>query len=145
MPLIDAALFFDLLLALLAMMLVTFSTWGVLHIILCHRLDPILYKEPHFYHVELSTLSFWPFSFLRSALYMGLIVIPSSLKKRRFKTFNDELPVGPALSLACKITLMLMLTSGVLAACLLGYAGLVMLTDYACSSIGMFCRDDYPK
>lgn len=63
-----------------------------LHISLCRRFDPLLFKSPFFKERELSLLAAWPFSIIKSMSYMLLIIAPGLVKK---KYHNVNVEVNP--------------------------------------------------
>lgn len=69
----------------------------VLHNTLIKRLDPILFKRPYFQEKELLLYVTWPFSFLKTVGYIMLITCPKAAKWKRFKGFDEDVPVGKPL------------------------------------------------
>ncbi|MBU3068580.1 hypothetical protein KOI40_02050 [Aestuariicella sp. G3-2] len=65
-----------------------------LHISLCKRLDPLLFKEPYFQQSELGIYNSWPLSIIRSTSYMLLITWPKLVKKR-FNKLNTDIYPNP--------------------------------------------------
>lgn len=87
---------------------VVYSLWLVLHRVLTKRLDPILFREPYFQRSELANYLVFPLSALRSFAYIYLIAAPHWAKKKRFKGFNESLPIAKSVQVACKVQFAMM-------------------------------------
>lgn len=88
---------------------VVYPLWLVLHTLLTKKLDPILFKEPYFQRSELTNYRVFPLSALRSFAYIYLVAAPRWAKKKRFKGFNEPLPITKNIKIACKIQFAMML------------------------------------
>jgi hypothetical protein len=80
----------------------------VLHNTLISRLDPLLFQEPYFHRKELTILTIWPFTVVKTMGYMMLVVVPKMAKWKRFKGFNETLPLGKFLVALCYVEFMLL-------------------------------------
>lgn len=80
----------------------------VLHNALASRLDSILFKEPYFHQKELRTYVVWPLTWLKTMAYILLVTCPKLAKWKRFKGFNEALPLAWFLVVLCYIELMLL-------------------------------------
>lgn len=107
--------------------LTLYPLWIVLHQILPKRLDAILFKEPYFQKSELVNYQCWPLSYLKSMNYIYLIAAPSLAKKKRFKGFNEPLPIGPGLRVACKLNFSLLMAGMLMFFVFFGYMGVALL------------------
>jgi len=87
----------------LLVMLVLIPLWATLHHILPSKLDPILFQRPFFKSSELLNYRVFPLSLFRSLNYVYLIALPTFAKKKRFKGFNEPLPVGLSTIIMCKL------------------------------------------
>ena len=103
-----------------------YPLWIILHNILVPKLDHILFKEPYFKKSELINYVDWPLSFIKSINYIGLIAFPKLAKRKRFKGFNGQLPVGPILKIVCKFEFSLMLFGAVMCVVAFGYLGIAV-------------------
>ncbi|ROQ21186.1 hypothetical protein EDC38_1809 [Marinimicrobium koreense] len=80
----------------------------VLHNMLITRLDPLLFQEPYFHRKELTVLTIWPFTVVKTMGYMMLVVVPKMAKWKRFKGFNETLPLSRFLVALCYVELVLL-------------------------------------
>lgn len=102
--------FLVLLFGVLVLMAGAYILWLYLHLTLCRKLDPILFREPYFRSSELINYRYWPLNALRSLNYIYLLALPAMAKKKRFNGFNLELPVGLWLKALAKVQLLLLIS-----------------------------------
>lgn len=106
--------------------IIAYFLWIILHKILGPKLDGILFREPYFQKAELINYQVWPLSLVKSINYIYLVAIPGWAKKRRFKGLNEELPVGRALKIACKIQFSAMFIGAIMFFVFFGYMGIAI-------------------
>lgn len=110
----------------LLVIVLAYGLWIYLHAVLSKRLDPILLKEPYFTKSEQMNCLVWPLSFIKSLNYIGLIAAPKVAKRKRFRGFNQELPLSPQLKRLCRIQFTLMLMLVVVGVTFFGYMGIAL-------------------
>ena len=93
----------------LAIIAVLMPLWAAIHLTLLPKLDPILFRQPFFQPKELLNYQIFPLSLFRSLNYIYLIVCPKLAKKKRFKNFDEPLPIGRIMTMACRIHALLYL------------------------------------
>lgn len=98
-----AYLFFGIMGAAIVLMAILLPLWAALHLTLLPKLDSILFRKPFFEERELWNYQIFPLSLFRSLNYIYLIALPRLAKKKRFKSFNEPLPVGWPTVAACKL------------------------------------------
>lgn len=114
---------------ILSASIIGYPLWMVIHHILCKKLDSILFREPYFQKSEPVNYLCWPLSCIRSLNYIGLLAAPRISKRSRFRGFDEPLPVGCALEVACKVQFSLMLVLAVMFFGFFGFGGAVILFD----------------
>ena len=74
------------------------------------RFDPLLFNTRWFTVSELGIYTVWPFSLMRTFIYMGLIAAPwYVLKTKRFKGFDLKLNVSTPLKITSALFVFLIL------------------------------------
>lgn len=106
-----------------------YPLWFVLHKRLTRKLDSVLFREPYFNKQELTNYLVWPLSMIRSLNYIYLIALPQWAKKKRFKGFNQHLPVSQSEVLACRAETVLVILGALLFVLFFGFGGVVVLFD----------------
>lgn len=122
-------IFLIILLAALFLGATAYPLWFILHKMLCKKLDPILFREPYFKRQELTNYLVWPLSMIRSLNYIYLIGLPSWAKKKRFKGFNQRLPVSKVEVMACRVEVILVVLGALTFLLFFGFGGAVLLLD----------------
>lgn len=106
-----------------------YPLWFILHIRLTRKLDSLLFREPYFKKQELTNYLVWPLSMIRSLNYIYLIALPRWADKKRFKGFNQHLPVSQSEILACRVEAVLVILGALLFLLFFGFGGAVVLFD----------------
>jgi hypothetical protein len=118
---------FEVFLVILAVSLVVaalaYLMWFALHRTLCPKLDPILFRAPYFSKSELTNYLYWPLSSLRSLNYVYLVAAPKMARRKRFKAFTQDVPVGRGVRVACKVHMTLMVLGVLMFFVYFGYLG----------------------
>jgi hypothetical protein len=122
-------IFLAILLAGLFVGAVAYPLWFILHKRLTRKLDSILFREPYFNKQELTNYLVWPLVMVRSLNYIYLIALPQWAKKKRFKGFNQHLPVSRVETLACRVEAALVILGVLLFVLFFGFGSAVMLFD----------------
>ena len=76
---------------------------NIMHLLLPHKLDSLLFNERWFSIGELGFYSTWPMSLFRTGIYMSLLSFPGYVKKRRFNGLEIELQIAVPLIIASRI------------------------------------------
>ena len=97
--------------------LTAYPIWYLLHKPLTIKLDPLLFKEPYFKRSELTSCQFFPYSAIKTAIYMYLIAAPTLAKKKRFRGLQVELPVSTGIRWASRVWVFSSMLGG--AACII--------------------------
>ena len=96
----------------LLLMFVLVILFTIMGFILSPKLDPELYNERWFTHAELAIFSYWPFSMIKTGVYLALIGFPERmLKTKRFKGLDIELDPHPLLLLIAKMSMFMIFTA----------------------------------
>ncbi|MCH8497406.1 MAG: hypothetical protein LAT63_02925 [Marinobacter sp.] len=98
-----AYLFFGIMGVAIMLMAILFPLWTALHLTLLPKLDAILFRQPFFQERELWNYQIFPLSLLRSLNYIYLVAFPRLAKKKRFKGFDESLPISWPTIAACKL------------------------------------------